>query len=226
MNKFTPMIDVVPQGSCGNARIEHYEVTAADSMFTSIRSIQHPDAYVPPGKYCRLMVNGGLMMSDTRMERITNFELLRNAHGHVFIAGLGIGMVLVPLVMRDDITTITVVEKNPNVIQLVAPHFTVTSPWWVQSGEAYKLHKLTVYEGDCFTWDPEAAMGSRPTFNTIYFDIWPDKSVGNLDDLTVLKRRYRKYMTRRPQPKTWMRGWVEDELRAVKRRDKLRRMMW
>lgn len=220
MPTFTPMIDVVPQGSSGNARVEHYEVSKEDSAFTAIRAMMHPGEYVRPGKYCRLIVNNHIMMSDTSMEQRTNRDLVWNSTGHVFIAGLGIGMVLVPLVMKDEVVSITVVEKNPDVIKLVAPHFTPTAPWWVQNGHAHKLHKLSVYEGDCFTWDAAQAMGSKPTFDVIYFDIWPDKCTSNLDDLTVLKRRYRKYMTKRPAPKTWMRGWVEEDLRAVRRLEK------
>ena len=57
-------------------------------MMTALR----PGEYVPPGRYARLFVNGTMFMSDTPMERNTNYAVVRNAHGNVLIAGLGIGL--------------------------------------------------------------------------------------------------------------------------------------
>jgi spermidine synthase len=229
METFVPMTQVVQPGAKGSAKVEHYTISQHDSQFSMIRSMANHDpyGYVSPGDYCRLVINGDLVMSDTRMEKETNRELTRRAHGDVLIAGLGIGMVLVPLVKNDDVKSITVVEQNQDVIDLVSPHFTVTAPYWVESKQAYKLHKLSILCGDILTWNPEEALGHRPTYDVIYFDIWPDKCIDNLEEMTKLKRRYRKYLVKGGAG--WMACWSQDELRYHKRRENLRKLrgsMW
>src|SRR5512138_844997 len=109
MSTFTDMVGVVPSGTKGRARIEHRTVSKEDSDFTRIRAIQHPEAYVDPGDYCQLYVDNALMMSDTRMERRTNLGVVVNAEGSVLIAGLGVGLILVPIMAKAEVTSITVV---------------------------------------------------------------------------------------------------------------------
>jgi spermidine synthase len=74
------------------------------------------------------------MMSDTNMERRSNWQVKDNAHGRVLIAGLGIGMILHPILdptraiisrrageALQPVEHVTVVELNQDVIDLVAP---------------------------------------------------------------------------------------------------------
>lgn len=88
---FPQMCKVVPEGEKGLARVRHFEISEFDAGMSAIR-----DRWmrVDPGKYARLTVDGRLFMSDTRMERITNGDFVRQAHGRVLIAGLGLGMIL------------------------------------------------------------------------------------------------------------------------------------
>lgn len=59
-------------------------------------------------------------MSDTNMEKRTNSDFCINAYGDIIIGGLGIGMIIMAIQDKPEVNTITVIEKNQEVIDLVA----------------------------------------------------------------------------------------------------------
>lgn len=75
---------------------------------------------ITPGKYIRLTHNDECVMSDTNMEKRTNSDFCVNAHGDIIIGGLGIGMIIMAIQDEPEVNTITVIEKNQEVIDLVA----------------------------------------------------------------------------------------------------------
>lgn len=203
---FPSIPKVLPEGQLGLATVKHFEVSEADSKFTAMRAMfAHGgrDNYVPPGKYAQLFVGHTLMMSDTAMERRSNFEVVRRSHGHVFIAGLGLGMILHPILAKPEVTRVTVVEKYADVIKLVGP----TLP----------QEKLEIVEADVLDWKP--AKGTR--YDTVYFDIWPDINEDNLEDMAKLHRRFAHFKT----PDAWMDSWMKETLQSRKRANK-RRGTW
>ncbi len=193
---FPRMAEVVPEGKSGNVRIEHFTVSELDSKFTAIRAaVNGRDEFVAPGVYARLYVGGALMMSDTEMERRSNFKVVFNAHGHVLIAGLGLGMIAHPIVKKPEVTKVTIVELSPDVIKLVGP----TLP-----------KKVEVVEGNIFTWRPPR--GTK--FDTLYFDIWAGICVDNLEDMAKLHRRYARFKA----PEAWVESWQRGHLQAQRSR--------
>jgi hypothetical protein len=185
----TEMYKIIPEGKCGTAEIQHVEVSKEASQFTMLRAMQHPGAFVPPGIYVHLLIKGRLYMSDTRNERITNYEVIRKATGDVLIAGLGIGMILADILAKPEVTSVTVVEINPDVVALV--------------GDAVKAmpggEKLTVVTEDIFKYKP----AKDQKYDVIYFDIWADQSGDERKEVTRLHRRgawWRK-------PGGWMASW-------------------
>lgn len=204
MTPWTDMADVVPPGECGKAKIVHTTVTAHDAAKTAWRVAVTGDSecYVPAGTYCQLYVDGQLMMSDTKAERRSNLEVLHRAQGEVLIAGLGIGMLLLPLLAKPEVTQVTVLEKYREVIQLVEPHIRRIA------GET-DSKKLVIVEADVFRWRPD--QGVR--YDVLYFDIWPTICVSNLDEMTRLHRRF----CRRKKPGGWMSSWKLHELRNKRR---------
>lgn len=127
-------------------------------------------------------------MTDAEFECWTNTEFLRKATGDVLIAGLGIGFIVVPLLKQRSVKSITVLEVNPDVIQLVGPE--------VES------KKVKIIQADARAWKP-----GKNSFDVIYFDIWPD--VPNEDhqpDISALKRRYKGGL----RDGGWMAAWCED----------------
>ena len=192
MSDFLKMAEVVPEGRVGVAEVSHFEVSETESKFSAIRGGM---SWVPQGRYARLRVNGRLMMSDTRMEHVTNREFVLEAKGNVLIAGLGLGMILHPILAKDSVTSVTVIEKYADVIALVEP--------------TVRHKKLTVTCADIYEWKPEK--GTK--FDTIYFDIWSDQSTDDLEDMRKLHCRFRPYKVK----EGWMNSWRRDWLRSQKR---------
>jgi len=202
--KFRPMFQVVPEGVEGEVKISHFEVSKMDSTFTMIRAMQNPLSYVPEGVYCRLTVGRTLMMTDTSMEKRSNYGVVQNSRGNVLIAGLGIGMVLLPILEKPEVETVTVIEKYKDVIKLVETHIREAA------GDAGK--KLQVIVADIFEWVPPK--GGK--WDTLYFDIWPDMCTDNLKDMEKLHRKF----ARRKTPGAWMDSWQKDYLKYQKQREK------
>lgn len=175
----------------GGVEIDRIVVTRFDAVMSMFHGTP---AY--EGTYARLRIDGVVVMSDTQMERRTSSEFIYRAHGHVLIAGLGLGMVLHALRDHmDRVASITVVEVNQDVIDLVAPK--------------YRHPKIRIVQGDITTWEPPA--GAK--YDVIYFDIWPSICEDNLKLMAQLGRRFARYKNR-ANPDVWLECWSRPELRA------------
>jgi hypothetical protein len=200
---FTPMTEVLQPGKLGEAEIKHFTVTKDASMWSSFR----PGEYCPEGEYAQLFVNGRLVMSDTHMEKNSNYDVVSQATGHTAIAGLGLGMILIPILRKPEVTEVTVIEKSQDVIDLVLPQLKA-----YLDGEAHS--KLTVICADVLEWKPPKGWNA----DVIYFDIWPDICEDNLKDMNHLHRRFAR------RHSGWMGSWMEHSLKARRRRS--RRERW
>ncbi len=198
MATFPSMVDIVPEGQVGLARVEHFEINQHRSDMSMLRgSID----YVLPGKYACLKISGGLVMSDTRMERMTNGTVVYRARGHVLIAGLGLGMILHPILAKPEVTRVTVLEKHQDVIDLVTP--TIPDP----------TGKLEILQADVFAWKPPA--GTK--FDVQYFDIWPGMNIEYLAEMARLHRRYARYKAEGAWVGSWCREILKDQKRKADR---------
>lgn len=155
----------------GDFEISHFEITKND-----FRAIFRYG--IPVGKYVRLTHGKELVMSDTPMEKRTNASFVVNAHGDVLIGGLGIGMIIMAIQYHEKVRSITVIEKNQEVIDLVASQLSFNP-------------KVRIIKADVFTWKPEK--GQR--FDCIYMDIWNTISVDVYhNEMKPLKRKYGHYL--------------------------------
>lgn len=195
------MVKILPVGSHGNAHVDHITLRKHQIFLDNLRYLRDGMSFmrVEPGKYARLCTGRGLEMTDTQMEWRTNAQFILRAHGDVLIAGLGIGLVLVPLLKKKEVKSIQVVELNEDVIKLVSPHF--------------KHKKLTVVHGDIETHRKQI---NGHKFDTIYFDIWPDINTDNLEQMKHLCGMYRGALNR-TNPSATIDCWTRDILRAMKR---------
>jgi spermidine synthase len=200
MSQFTNMVEVLNPGEKGVAALSHYQVSDHEATLSSLRG--QPTT---SGAFCVLTVQGLTMMSDTHYERRTNCHVIDNAWGSVLIGGLGIGMILVPILRNPQVTKVTVLELHQDVIDLVLP----------QLVNLEGFEKLEVICCDCRTWQPPK--GAK--WDVIYWDIWPDICTDNLKEITMLKRRY----ARKLAPGGWQAAWVEGELRSRVNRDRKER---
>lgn len=157
-------------------------------------------------KYVRLIVNNETVMTDSEFERMTNGEFLREMRGDCLIAGLGLGFILAPALR--ECKSVTVIEKNQDVIDLVAPKF--------------KSKKLTVIHGDIKDFRETLVVNNGPNkafwkdrkFDTIYLDIWGDFSSDTSREAGVLKRGLKKWL----RPGGWIGDWSTQAMKFGRRR--------
>jgi hypothetical protein len=200
---WTLMVEVVPEGQVGEAKIKHVVVTEHDARMASIRGER-----LRSGPLAQLLITGtGLMMSDGFHEHLSNWNAVDDSHGDVLIAGLGIGMILVPMLRRSEVRTVTVLEKSLDVIKLVE------GP--IRRYIGSEAGKLSILCADAYEWVPPKGR----KWDCIYLDVWPNICTDNLDKIAALKRRYAKSLNRQ-NPKAWMRAWEEHRLRLDRRREK------
>lgn len=177
----------LPEGESGDWSVERM-VVHADVQALRYWRDGRP---VPPGDdYTRLRKKGtGLFMTDTPAELNDAYWLLANASGHVLISGLGLGMIPRALLMErfgaDRVERITILEKEPDVIKLVAPHM--------------KDERIQIVEADAFEWKPPAGV----KFDWAWHDIWPDMCSDYIPEMNRLTRRYARFMTAPGRQKCW-----------------------
>ena len=160
----------LPEMSKGPWRIEHF-ITDRPDFHSMMRGRD-----VPLGEsYTRLMRNGTLVMSDTSAECRDHLEALYRATGNCLINGLGIGMILKNILLKPEVTDVTIVEISQDLIDLVSPHYTDPRVKYVCC--------------DAFLYKPEK--GKR--FQMVWHDIWDNICEDNLPEMTKLHRKYGKY---------------------------------
>jgi len=184
----------------GIASISAYEFKTAEDPIYAMRQAMN-GLSISDGKYVRLNVNGQLMMSDTDMEKRSNRGFIYAANGNVLIAGLGIGLILKAILEKPEVESITIIEKYKDVIDLVSPYF--TNP------------KIEIIEADIFEWKPP----KDKKYDTIYFDIWPEISTDNLEDIKILHNRFKNKLNRN-NPDCWMNSWMKERLQREKRKER------
>lgn len=195
------VVDLFPEkAEKGVARISKYEFDSKKDIFYNLRASRDMGGifYMYTGQYVRLHINNRLMMSDTAMERKTNRAFVNNAKGRVLIAGLGVGLIIQAIIDKEEVTEVVVIEKYQDVIDLVEPIF--------------KHPKLKVICADIFEYD----MPKEEKFDTIYFDIWAEISIDNLEQM---KRLHAKYRRNKRSQDAWMHSWMKDELKKERAKE-------
>jgi len=197
---------VIPPGQKGDVTITHFEMTRSDTLM-SMMSHEAGLTMCPEGKYVRMHISKQLVMSDTRMEYVTNNEFAYRANGDVLVAGLGIGFIIVPLLSKTEVSRVFVVERSMDVIDLVYPYI--------------KNEKLHVICADVHEWRPKKGV----KFDTIYFDIWHRICGDNLPEMAKLHQSF-KYFLNQQNPKKYMDSWSRYWLLNEKRTEKRSRWGW
>jgi len=142
--------------------------------------------------FTRLVHAGrGIVMSDTPNEMRDHREAVQHAHGSCLINGLGLGMILAAALRKPDVTDVTVVETNADVIALVGPTYDADP-------------RLTIVHADAFAYQPPP--GRR--YAMAWHDIWDRPCSTNLDPMAALMRKFAPIAD-------WQGCWAED--RSVRR---------
>jgi len=175
----------------GLAKISKYVFNSKEAGCTlfNLRALRDDPMFrMYDGKYVRLFVDGKLMMSDTAMERMSNHDIIEKAKGKVLIAGLGLGLILPPILEKEEAIEVVIIEKYQDVIDLVGPKF--DNP------------KLKIICADIFEYTP------KKKFDTIYFDIWPEICSDNLNEIETLEEKYQPFLKKNG----YMNSWFKERL--------------
>jgi hypothetical protein len=181
----------VPPGRCGRYSIRRDYVTAATAAAVEWRGALDALAMprrVLPGRYTVLREGAAVLMSDYPCECVEHLRPVRRAHGNVLITGLGIGLVLKNVLLKDNVARVVVLEKAAEVISLVGP--------------SYPDPRVEIVHADAFTWEPPHGL----RFDVAWHDVWPAIDLANLPAMRGLKAKYRARAR-------WQGCWGEVELR-------------
>lgn len=172
----------------GEVVIDEFVVTQPDADFFNRNSTSY--TRIQPGTFKRLAIKTKYgfetVMSNTRMEILTNSEFVDAAHGNILINGLGLGMVIEKLLEKPSVNHITVIEKNPAVIELV-------------SGVFLNNSKIEIINDCAFSYTPR----KDSYFDFVWHDIWTDISDSNLAEMKLLTKKYKKISG-------WQGCWAKD----------------
>jgi len=189
-------IDVpVPDGKSGDWEVSTFTVNDEDIRLHNMRCMFSPGQggrEMIPGTYKKLTRNGRLIMSNTQAEIGDHLSFIYKAKGDVLINGLGLGVCIFGIMERnktkkEKVTSITVVERSEDVINLVGP---------------YLPSEVAIVQADAFEFKPPK--GKK--YGAVWHDIWDDICADNLDDMHTLHRRYGK---RTNWQGSWCRGLCE-----------------
>ncbi len=153
------------------------------------------------GKEYLFLYHKGLaktMMSSHESETITNQKFIDSAKGNVLIFGLGLGLIVFPLLKEIGIRRILIVELDQGLIDMVSPivRFQDSS------------RKVEIVKGDSFSWEtPEK-------FDTIYFDIWETIDEKAYSEMGILEKRYQKNLKEG--------GWIDSWCSELNKLNKLK----
>jgi len=140
-----------------------------------------------------------VVMSDTGMERRTNYDFVKRAHGKVLVGGLGIGMILLALQDKECVSEITVVEKNKDVYHLIYPYL-----------KKHLNKKVVIVIDDVYEYHRKA---TGVVWDSIYFDIWNNISGDNYPEMQKLTKDY--FPLLRPSSDSFISCWREDDCRVL-----------
>jgi hypothetical protein len=187
----------VPEGRSGSWTVER--VVIPERAYDPLAD-PRPDCFkFRPGRYTCLRCDSIQFMTDLYDEWWTQRSAITEAHargGEVLITGLGLGLVAEAILREpaNRVTGITLVERSPDVIRLVAPYMETRYPG-----------KIKVVEANAFSWEPPKGR----LFTVGWHDIWPDPASPKMaDEINQLRERYRPWCD-------WQGFWPESYQAAI-----------
>ena len=182
------MYDLLSEASLNDWYIKKFEI-AENNLYAQVHGIM-------PGKYVKLMQGMSVVMSDTDMEKETNAEFCSKAHGDIIIGGLGIGMIIMAIQDKPEVKTITVIEKNKEVIELISSQLKFND-------------KVKIVHDDVYSWMPD----NDKKYDMRYMDIW---NYINTDiykeEMVQLKKIYSKFLkSKKENPNRFNKCWAEKQ---------------
>ena len=145
--------------------------------------------------YLALLKNNEIWMSVNPNEINTMKPYINNAHGNVLVLGLGMGYVSYMMSLKEDVISVTVIEKDINIINLYKENIE----------PLLKTKKIKIIHEDAFRY-----FDKPHKYDYIFADIWHNPEDGislYLQFEDIAKRDNLK-----------IEYWLEPSLKAMKRR--------
>jgi hypothetical protein len=200
----------IPEQSNGPWVIKKFEVTKDSADFYNMQQLFSGHGFqrsVREGHYTKLgkMVDeecGSLWMSDTPAEINDHYHPVKNAKGHCLIGGLGLGIIVEACLRHSEVTKVTVLELEPEIIEMVGGY--LLKKWGKE--------RLELIQADVLEWKPP----KDAHYGMAWFDIWPSICQDNWDEMKLLHRRYGRKAD-------WKGCWGREEIMRMNREDYRRR---
>jgi hypothetical protein len=191
-------MDWMAEGEYGSFRLVRNTVSADDARFGAlIAMINGGGRYAPEGTYLTLYEGGTLWMSDTPDEIFDHLEAIDAAKDHCLVTGLGMGLVTAAMLDKPEVTHVTVIERNPEVVAFIGERLFAR----------YGRERLTIVCADAFEYRPPKGL----RYGAVWHDIWPTLCSDNLPEMAKLTRRYCRRAA-------WVGCWGKEQCRWAKRR--------
>ena len=186
-------------------------VIAADMILgDSFREIPPLGFFKEEFEFPAVLEDGNEWMTLTPVDLDTSDEAIERAHGRVVTFGLGLGYYTYMVSERDEVESVTVVEKSRDVIalfrQYILPQFS-------------HPEKVRIVEADAF----EYAERSMPAegFDVAFVDTWRDAS----DGAPMYKRmKALEHLSPDTEFIYWIENFLISRLRALKYEDLCKRL--
>ena len=129
------------------------EGVSGDFSIDKVKTDNYCGSPEPLDTYTVLHNDHHNIMQDTTREYREHEQFLKDAHGNVFVGGLGLGMINQSLMENPNVLGITIIEKYQEVIDLVWPY-------------CPKNEKIRLVHADIYEWEPDS------NWDIGWFDSW------------------------------------------------------
>lgn len=134
--------------------------------------------------------SGEVIMSNGKVELLSNYEFIQNAEGDIIVFGLGLGLIIFPLLSCNLVKSITIVEKNDKIINYVG---SVVKKMDLEN-------KVSLIHSDAHSF----VSSEKNSFDYIYFDIWNSLNENSFEEMEQIQKNF-QYLKR--NEKSRMRSW-------------------
>ncbi len=142
----------------------------------------------------RLQGPSGTWMTDVPCEQAQMTDCIKKFKGKILVGGLGLGLVATLLAQKKPVSHITIIEKSPEVISLVASHI--------------KHPKITVVNDDLFDY----LKTTNKVFTHSFYDIWQSDGEGTFFNVVCPLYSLSKTKVKHP-PVNWQESVMRGQLK-------------
>ena len=171
-----------------------YDDILVDENFVEVSQIGY---FTENFQYLAVIKDDVVWMSTDPNEINTMRPSIDKAHGNVLAFGLGLGYFPLMCAAKEEVKSVTVVEKDPEIIKIFKKHILPLS--------IYK-DKIRIIEGDAFNF----AHSDLSSYDFLFIDIWH-----NPEDGLPLYLKFRKILKNKNIETDY---WLEKSILAMYRR--------